>query len=369
MFIVTKGCGEMSKKKLQSIDICHFQHDLIQWYEANKRELPWRKNRDPYKVWVSEVMLQQTRVDTVIPYFEHFMDLYPTLHHLAEADEEDVLKVWEGLGYYSRARNLHTAVKEVVEKYDGVIPNDPKKLIALKGIGPYTKGAIMSIAFNEAEPAVDGNVMRVLSRVLFLTDNVSEYRTRKKIEDYARELISEDEPASFNQGLMELGALICTPKKPKCSECPIQIYCKAYHSGIPEQLPVKSKSKKQSRIPYVVLSIRNEANEYLIEKRPATGLLANLWQFPMVPITEIGFEHIVPWIKAEYGINIFLREKIGSFEHVFSHLIWDLSVYTAVTSEEPDEDDHIQFVHYDQLSSYPFPVPHLKIKEEMIKFY
>src|SRR5690625_1011830 len=174
----------MSNETLQNIDISRFQQDLLTWYDHNKRILPWRKDKDPYKVWVSEVMLQQTRVDTVIPYFDRFMKNYPTIYHLAEAEEQEVLKMWEGLGYYSRARNLHEAVREVVASYDGVVPRDAKKLGRLKGIGPYTQGAIMSIAFNEPEPAVDGNVMRVLSRVLFVTDDITEYQTRKRFETF-----------------------------------------------------------------------------------------------------------------------------------------------------------------------------------------
>lgn len=356
----------MSEQKLQNIDIHAFQHHLLSWYGKNKRDLPWRKDQDPYKIWVSEVMLQQTRVDTVIPYFEHFMSLYPTVTHLAEANEQDVLKVWEGLGYYSRARNLHDAAKEVVAAYDGVVPDEPKKLGSLKGIGPYTQGAIMSIAFNEPEPAVDGNVMRVLSRILLVTDNISEQRVRRKFESYVRQLISRDDPASFNQGLMELGALICTPRNPICTECPVKKHCNAYEAGVEQQLPVKSRPRKQQTIPYVALLITNDADEYLIEQRPETGLLANLWQFPMVPIAEIGFDHVVSWVKAEYGIHISLKEKRGKINHVFSHLIWDLSVYMAKTTGEVEENNHLKFVHYDQLSTYPFPVPHLKMRKYIV---
>lgn len=353
----------MKEDKIKHVHIEKFQHDLLSWYEEQKRDLPWRKDQDPYKVWVSEIMLQQTRVDTVIPYFERFMENYPTIFHLAEADEQEVLKMWEGLGYYSRARNLLEAVREVVSTYGGVVPRDEKKLLKLKGIGPYTKGAILSIAFNKPYPAVDGNVMRVLSRILLITDNISEARTRKIIEHYAGKLISKGDPGAFNQGLMELGALICTPRKPLCEQCPVQRHCKAFDENLQEELPVREKAKKQPKIPYVALLITNGAEEYLIEQRPGTGLLANMWQFPMVPIAEIGFDHIEAWMLAEYGIRIFLHKKHDKIKHVFSHLIWEMDVYTAHTEDPLEESDTIKFVHRDELSSYPFPVPHLKMRE------
>jgi len=353
----------MENKSLQNIDILQFQTDLLTWYYENLRDLPWRKDQDPYKVWVSEIMLQQTRVDTVIPYFERFMELYPTIFHLADAEEQEVLKMWEGLGYYSRARNLHEAVKEVVSSYEGLVPKDGKKLEKLKGIGPYTKGAILSIAFNQAEPAVDGNVMRVLSRLLFITDNISEHRTRKNFEAYVRQLINHEDPAAFNQALMELGALICKPKNPSCEACPVRIHCKAYEEKVQAQLPVKTKAKKQRKIPYVSLVITNGADEYLIEKRPETGLLANLWQFPMFPIADIGYEHLSTWMKAQYGIELKNIKKVSEIRHVFSHIIWEIDVCLAEVTEKLEEMPDVKFVHKDELSNYPFPVPHLKMRE------
>lgn len=357
----------MSDETLQNIDILSFQTDLLHWYQQNKRVLPWRQDQNPYKIWVSEIMLQQTRVDTVIPYFERFMTLYPTVHHLAEADSQEVLKAWEGLGYYSRARNLHAAVREVVATYDGVVPKKPDQLGALKGIGPYTQGAIMSIAFNQPEPAVDGNVMRVLSRILLVTENVSEYRVRKKFERYVRELISHQDPASFNQGLMELGALICTPTNPACENCPVQTHCAAYHAGVEQQLPVKSKAKKQRTTPYIILLLSNDKDEYVIEQRPETGLLADLWQFLMIPTNKVHFDEIADWIKQTYGLTISVGEQIETFKHVFSHLIWDITVYRAhlMAHDVENDDGKYKLVHYKGLSSYPFSVPHLKVKKHL----
>src|SRR5690625_1986240 len=316
-----KGWKIMNLNVLQNFDVKAFQDNLIRWYNENKRDLPWRKDQDPYKVWVSEIMLQQTRVDTVIPYFNRFINLYPTVYDLAKADSQEVLKQWEGLGYYSRARNLQHAVKEVVSSYGGVVPTNPKELGSLKGIGPYTRGAILSIAFDQPEPAVDGNVMRVLSRVLKIEDNISEQKVRKQFENYAREMIPVEDPASFNQGIMELGALVCTPKNPQCLTCPVQQYCRAYDEKVVEQLPIKTKAKKEKSIEYLVLLIRNQKNEFVIEQRPYTGLLADLWQFPMVPMSEVNLNEIENWIDKKYGIKIALKEKKGQLKHVFSHLI------------------------------------------------
>ncbi|WP_010529685.1 A/G-specific adenine glycosylase [Lentibacillus jeotgali] len=346
---------------LQNFDIHGFQEKLIGWYQTNKRNLPWRQDRDPYKVWVSEIMLQQTQVDTVIPYFQRFISKYPTLHDLAYADEQDVLKTWEGLGYYSRVRNLQNAAREVEASYGGEVPDDSKQLGKLKGIGPYTKGAILSIAFDQPEPAVDGNVMRVLSRVLKIEDDIAQPKVKKQFEGYARELISYDDPSSFNQGIMELGALVCMPKEPMCMFCPVQDHCRAFQEGTERELPVKSKAKKQKKIPYTVLLIRNENDEYLIEKRPENGLLANLWQFPMVPVAEIGNDHVVNWFEMEYGIDVELSDKQGDLKHVFSHIIWQLEIVAAKTSRKETEDDRVRFVSRDELETYPFPVSHQKM--------
>lgn len=351
-------------KLLQNIDLQKFQQDLLHWYEQNKRDLPWRKDKDPYKIWVSEIMLQQTRVDTVIPYFRHFMKKFPTIYDLAAANSEEVLKVWEGLGYYSRARNLHESAKEVVNHLDGEIPSDRKSLEALKGIGPYTSGAILSIAFDQAEHAVDGNVLRVLSRILKVEENITEHRVRRKFQTYAQHLMAKEDPSSFNQGIMELGALICVPKEPKCHECPVQKHCLAYKEDMERHLPIRTKAKKVKSLPYIVLVIETEQNQWVIEKRPSEGLLANLWQFPMVPVYEIGKDHIENWFFHEYGLKIALQKQIGTFNHVFSHLIWDLTVYHARLLEM-EENKTVQFVDVDEADQYPFSAAHLRVLEKV----
>ncbi|TRM11642.1 A/G-specific adenine glycosylase [Lentibacillus cibarius] len=351
----------MTDKVLQNFNTSAFQNALIEWYHANKRDLPWRADQDPYKVWVSEIMLQQTKVDTVIPYFKQFISKYPTPRDLAYADQQEVLKTWEGLGYYSRARNLQHAIQEVVASYDGKVPDDPNELGSLKGIGPYTKGAILSIAYNQPQPAVDGNVMRVLSRVLKVDDDIAKTSARKKFETYAASLISHDDPSSFNQGMMELGALICTPKEPMCMFCPVQDYCRAFQEGVQQALPVKSKQKKQKVVPYTVLLIQNDKGHYVIEKRPADGLLANMWQFPMVPTVEIGNDHIEQWFHMEYGIDITKKVKKGNLKHVFTHLVWQLEIYEATTASTKVTDERLKIISRDELDEYPFPVSHQKM--------
>lgn len=349
----------MKQQILQFFDISLFRENILSWYEGEKRDLPWRQSNNPYYIWVSEIMLQQTRVDTVIPFFDNFIYLFPTIEDLAEADEQHVLKAWEGLGYYSRARNLHHAAKEVVEKHNGVVPKDPQVFETLKGVGPYTRGAVMSIAYGFPEPAVDANVMRVLSRVLLIEENISEHRVRNAFEHITRELVPAQDPSSFNQGLMELGALVCTPKKPLCIFCPVQSSCRAYEAGAQEELPVKGKKKKQRTIEYAAILIEYEG-KYVIEKRPDTGLLANMWQFPMIPLDEMPVEDGIDWLASEYGIEFSIGEKVGTLRHVFSHIIWEITIYKA-TLIKSLKDERIEIVHPDAFELYPFSVSHLKM--------
>lgn len=349
----------MKQHILQYFDIPSFQNNLLDWYEDEKRDLPWRQSKNPYYIWVSEIMLQQTRVDTVIPYFKNFITLFPTIQELAAADEQEVLKAWEGLGYYSRARNLHHAAKEVVHSFNGKIPNDPEQFSKLKGVGPYTKGAVMSIAFGLPEPAVDANVMRVLSRVLRIEENISEHRVKRDFEDITRTLVPVDDASSFNQGLMELGALICTPREPICMFCPIQSQCRAYEDGVQNELPIKGKKKKQRHIAYAALLL--ECNgEYVIQQRPDSGLLANLWQFPMIPLDEMTLEDGLTWLSSEYGVHVDLDKEVGTLKHVFSHIIWNLTIYKGTITDQ-ERDPRLEFVHPDAFDLYPFPVSHLKM--------
>jgi A/G-specific adenine glycosylase len=349
---------------IEKVDIDKFQNDLISWFIEEQRELPWRQDQDPYKVWVSEIMLQQTRVDTVIPYFNRFMEWFPTIGDLANANEDKVLKAWEGLGYYSRVRNLHSAVKEVNEKYNGKVPNTPKEIADLKGVGPYTAGAILSIAYGIPEPAVDGNVMRVLSRILLIWEDIAKASSRKVFEKAVRQLISHENPSAFNQALMELGALICTPTSPSCLLCPVRDHCQAFHEGVQTELPIKTKKNSQRDVQLAAVILKNEHGKLLIHKRPQSGLLANLWEFPNIEIQQpilTDRKQIVELFRNTYNMNIKLEKSIGQIEHIFSHLIWNITVYTGVISPEFQVGDEWNFVTFDEMEQYAFPVSYQKI--------
>lgn len=351
-------------ENLQSISIESFQRDLIQWYENEKRDLPWRKDRDPYKIWVSEIMLQQTRVDTVIPYFNNFIKQFPSIKKLSEADEESVLKAWEGLGYYSRVRNLHSAVKEVQEKYGGEVPNTPKEISSLKGVGPYTAGAILSIAYGIPEPAVDGNVMRVLSRVLLITEDIAKPSTRKIFEKAVREMISHDNPSAFNQALMEMGALVCTPTSPACLLCPVREHCQAFQEGVQNELPVKTKGKKQRSIQLAAFILKSSDGNTVIHKRPDEGLLAKLWEFPNFELAyPLLYEksHLEEMLKQKLGLDAVIRKKVGHINHVFSHLIWNIDVYEGHLTAPVEETSSLRLVAKEDTSQYAFPVSHQKM--------
>ncbi|MEO3946514.1 A/G-specific adenine glycosylase [Gorillibacterium sp. CAU 1737] len=329
----------------------YYTENLLAWYRRGNRSLPWRMNRDPYRIWISEIMLQQTRVETVIPYFNRFMDKFPTVEALANAPEEEVLKAWEGLGYYSRARNLQAAARELVQDYDGVMPNDPEAVRGLKGIGPYTAGAILSIAYERPEPAVDGNVMRVLSRFFLLEDDIAKPSARVKIEKLARSLIPEGGAGDFNQGLMELGATVCTPKSPHCLTCPVMERCGARLEGRVDELPVKSKAKPPRPEARVAALAFDDAGRVLIRRRPESGLLAGLWELPHallpagskegaptaslpVPAGAPGYPAadaaaLAAELAAADGLRLVPEAWLTDAEHTFSHLRWDMRVFRS----------------------------------------
>lgn len=315
-----------------------FTTELIAWFLREQRDLPWRKNKNPYHIWISEIMLQQTRVDTVIPYYERFTKRFPTPHDLAAADQSEVLKHWEGLGYYSRVKNLQIAVQEVVEKYDGIVPDEKELFSQLKGVGPYTTGAVLSIAYGQAEPAVDGNVMRVLSRVLGIYEDIAAPKTRKLFEAAVHQLIDPADPSSFNQGLMELGAMVCTPKSPMCGLCPVQDVCFAYDRNAQEELPVKTKKGKTQIIPYDAL-VYEADGKIAIEQRAETGLLAGMWQYPLREAEE------------ERDGTL-----IGHVRHIFSHRIWEIAVYRV--TEQPDQ---TILVDQETYATHPISVAQMKI--------
>lgn len=298
---------------------------LLEWYAQNSRELPWRENTNAYRVWVSEIMLQQTRVEAVKPYYLRFMAALPDIKALAEVQEETLLKLWEGLGYYSRARNLQRAAKLVMERHGGVLPSDMRQLRDLPGIGPYTAGAIASIAYGVAEPAVDGNVLRVLARLSGSELDIAQPATRVAAEKTVRDMIPADHPGAFNQALMELGACVCLPNAaPFCLQCPVAMLCRAHRDGRETELPVRSK-KAARRVEEHTVFVLRQTTCVAVRKRHDSGLLAGLWELPNLPghLEQGGLVRQL----SQWGIT-----PIGAIErytrkHIFTHVEWHMRVY------------------------------------------
>lgn len=304
---------------------------LIGWYQENKRDLPWRKDVSAYKVWVSEIMLQQTRVEAVKPYYERFLNTFPTIKELAEAPEDLLMKMWEGLGYYNRVRNMQKAAQQIIEEYEGHFPEEYEKILGLKGIGNYTAGAISSFAFGIAKPAVDGNVLRVVSRILASDEDIMKASVRTKIEKALEEVIPKDAASDFNQGLIELGAIVCVPNgEPKCEICPVKTFCRAYEQGIQMELPVKKKAKAR-RIEKRTVLIFKDGQTVAIDKRPDKGLLAGLYELPNIE------GHLTRKEVIEYGKSIGLTpirvKKLESAKHIFSHVEWHMIGYEILVDE------------------------------------
>ncbi|MGZ1690095.1 A/G-specific adenine glycosylase [Staphylococcus argenteus] len=333
-----------------------FKENLIHWFDENQREMPWRQTTNPYYIWLSEVMLQQTQVKTVIDYYHRFVERFPTVEVLSQASEDEVLKYWEGLGYYSRARNFHTAIKEVHEKFEGLVPDNPEQFKALKGVGPYTQAAVMSIAFNAPLATVDGNVFRVWSR---LNDDYRDIKLQSTRKAYEQELLPyvKTEAGTFNQAMMELGALICTPKNPLCLFCPVQDNCEAFDKGTFEKLPVKSKNISKKVIEQSVFLIRNKQGKYVLQKR-SEKLLHGMWQFPMYESKDA-----ISQISNKLNMTIQpVEAPIFELKHQFTHLTWKIKVYAiqGTVSIESLPDDMIWFDLYER-DQYTFPVPMSKI--------
>lgn len=294
--------------------------ELINWYSHSKRDLPWRDIDDPYKIWLSEVILQQTRVDQGLPYFNHFVEKYPTVMHLAESRLDDVLRSWQGLGYYSRARNLHKCAITIVEKYNGKFPSTRNELIKLPGIGPYTSAAIASFAFGKKEAVVDGNVVRVITRLFGIEENIADRQTVNQINQIVDDLIPESDPALFNQAIMEFGALHCTPKKPSCSSCGFLGICIAQKSGAQTKIPFKpGKIKKQIRF-FNYLIIKTQ-DKYFLHKRMKKDIWNELFEFFLVETpSEISFDKLVlPKILTHKPQLWKITEESRTYKHLLSH--------------------------------------------------
>ena len=369
-----------------------FQDQFIQWYEQEKRNLPWRYNRDPYRIWISEIMLQQTRVDTVIDYFYRFMEWFPTIEELANAPEEKLLKAWEGLGYYSRARNIQAAAKQIMSEFDGEMPQTPEEISSLKGIGPYTTGAIASIAFGLPEPAVDGNVMRVVSRLFCIEADIAKASSRKIFDEAMRKIIDEKHPGEFNQAMMDLGSAICTPTSPKCEACPIQAFCLANKRGIQTSFPVKTKKAKPKDVYYISAALQNHSGAYYFEERDSQKLLANMWTFPMMEVTQEEYERLkkewetkpeidlfddlvaeeeqnLPFEKQE--LFVWQTRHLGEVTHIFSHLKWHVLLFygraTEGAEQEFTENKTSKWLKPDAFDSVAFPKVQMKLVDQLEK--
>lgn len=314
--------------------------DLLKWYEHAARELLWRQDKDPYKIWVSEIMLQQTRVEAVKPYYERWISRYPDAQTLADSSEEEVMRHWQGLGYYARARNLLRGVREVCTSYGGQVPDNKSAIQSIPGIGEYTAGAILSIAYDKAEPAVDGNVLRVFSRLYCIDEEISQAKIKKQITELVKQQIPMNRPGDFNQALMELGATVCTPRNPRCADCPVVGFCRAFQKKQQATLPVKrQKTKVQTTL--LASAMIEKEGEYFLVRRPNQGLLAGMWEFPMVEIEpELSIETVLnKYLQRIAGISVVMNEKLFTLTHVFSHRRWEISFYKGsmvVNEEEQD---------------------------------
>ncbi|SDQ03033.1 A/G-specific DNA-adenine glycosylase [Streptococcus equinus] len=361
--------------------IASFRRTLLNWYDNEKRDLPWRRTKNPYHIWISEIMLQQTQVVTVIPYYERFLDWFPTIESLANAPEEKILKAWEGLGYYSRVRNMQKAAQEIMENFSGVFPDNHKDILSLKGIGPYTAGAIASIAFGLPEPAVDGNVMRVMARLFEVNYDIGDPKNRKIFQAIMEVLIDPERPGDFNQALMDLGTDIDSAKTPRPDESPIRFFSAAYLHGTYDKYPIKLPKKKPKPIQIQAFVIRNSDGDFLMEKNLDGRLLGGFWSFPIMETDVIGqqldlFEKNNAALqtisqKSRFEDDYQLKpnwtsKTFPAVKHTFSHQKWTIELIEGnVTTTDFTTTKELRWIPQDQLSQYPMATP----QKKMLKVY
>jgi A/G-specific adenine glycosylase len=324
---------------------------ILKWYRHHGRTLPWRDHPDPYAVWVSEIMLQQTRVETVIPYFEKWMKFFPTIKTLANASERDILKAWEGLGYYRRAHNLHEAAKIVVKKFDGKLPRDLTALRSLPGIGRYTVGALASMAFGMDEPTLDGNLRRVFARLYDVSEYSDSPSGEKKLWKLAAQSLPKGLAGDYNQALMDLGALICLPKDPSCLLCPLMEICKARKNGTQNDRPVL---KPKKNIPQYILAAGVIVNRgrVLLAHRPEDGLLGGMWEFPNGRVVSDPAKELPKALSAAYSLKVKRKEKLGFFTHAYTHFKVAVHAFRCDSVSTP-KDKNLKWVRMGELDNYP----------------
>ncbi|MDO4531987.1 MAG: A/G-specific adenine glycosylase [Bacillota bacterium] len=334
---------------------------LLEWFQLNKRDLPWRKTKEPYHIWLSEIMLQQTRVEAVKPYYERFLQTLPTIRSLAEADEETILKLWEGLGYYSRVRNMQKAANQIITEHQGIFPSDHASILKLKGIGPYTAGAIGSIAFGLPVAAVDGNVLRVMSRITADASDISLASTKKAWEEKITEIMPPHGSGDFNQALMELGATVCLPNgMPRCDICPVRKFCQAYRSNTIQIYPVKAEKKARTQVSLNVFFCVYK-DRIAIRKRQEKGVLFGLWELP-----NVERDCAIPMVLQEIGISQAEITPMKAQKHIFTHIEWQMDCYYIKVKEKP-EGELLWVTEEEMESAYALPSAFRKIWIEGIE--
>jgi A/G-specific adenine glycosylase len=349
-----------------------FARALIHWYQKGHRELPWRETTDPYRIWLSEIMLQQTQVNTVLPYYSRYLDRFPTIASLAEADEQEVIKLWEGLGYYARCRNLHAAARRIVSEQGGHFPETLKEVQALPGIGRSTAGAILTFAFGQRHPLLDGNVKRVIARLYDIDEEVDRGAVQKRMWKYSEALLSEaDDPAAFNQAVMELGATLCTRREPSCDRCPVEGHCYARARGTQSERPVKRPRKKSPHYNIAVGVIRDHGH-ILIQLRPPSGLLGGLWEFPggKQEPDEALEEAVRREIQEELGVEVRVGALIAAVKHAYSHFRITLHAFDCeLVSGTPvsHASQEWRWVAPEDLDQYAFPKANRTVLERIPK--
>lgn len=359
----------MKNKKIKKVG--QIRSALTHWYHLNSRKLPWRESKKPYDIWVSEMMLQQTQVNTVIPYFYRFLEKFPDIQALAASDLQPVLKLWEGLGYYSRARNFHKSAKIVVEQHGGVIPDDRESFLALPGVGDYIAAAVLSIAFDRPLAVVDGNVKRVLARLFEIDAPINVSTSYKIFQELANELLDVNDPATFNQAVMELGALVCKPTKPDCDICPLSKQCLALKNEHLEVLPIK---KKKAPVPHysMAVGVIFKKDKVLIVRRPEEKMLGGLWEFPggRLQAKESAENACARIIAEKVNLNVDIESKLTRIQHAYTHfkITADIFICTLVSGRvrRNGPTDH-QWVSLNALERYPFPGSNHKFISKLIK--
>lgn len=352
----SKEDRELQEPKMSAdVDLRNIVKPLVNWYRENKRNLPWRHNPDAYRVWISEIMLQQTRVEAVKGYYDRFLKALPTVKDLAEAEEDKLLKLWEGLGYYNRVRNMQKAAQQIMVDHAGRFPDTYEEILQLKGIGNYTAGAISAFAYGIPKPAVDGNVLRVISRITGSYEDIMKQSVRKKIESALEQVIPTDAASDFNQGLIELGAIVCVPNGgPKCEQCPVKEYCIAHAENLTAEIPVKKKAKARKIEERTVL-IFKDGKQIAIRKRPAKGLLAGLYEFPNVE-GKLSMDEVTEYSK-KIGLMPVRVQKLPEAKHIFSHIEWHMTGYEVIVDElEKTNGKGFLFIHPEQIKKeYSIP--------------